>query len=405
MNTSNEITFIEKVDLSSQLAIDNFGLNRWNDLPFTVRTRAGQSFQNKGAVVYNPNINEWQRVEHERINEKIAKIIAVQKSASTDKKKSLAPKSSTLKKANLDEATTDIINFVHHAPDFKPEDLIMSDVKWKYLVRNIMRGLNIMMVGDSGMGKTVAAITAAKSLERPYYIFPMGSSQDPRATLIGNTQFNKEDGTYFAESRFVHAIQEENAVIILDELSRANGEAWNILMPVLDYNQRTLQLDEKPGSPVINVHPTVSFIATANVGFQYTSTRVMDRALKDRFVTIEMDLLSQQEESKLLSYKVPEVSKELIKAISNITSDIRTELKSDAPRISTQISTRVAIEIASLLRDGFTLPEAAEISIYPYYSDEGGAQSERVFIKQLVQKYIVDKNQAETLQPEESMPF
>jgi nitric oxide reductase NorQ protein len=247
------------------------------------------------------------------------------------------------------------------------------------------------------MGKTVAAIAAAKALERPFYIFPMGSTQDPRATLIGNTQFNKENGTYFAESRFVHAIQEENAVIILDELSRANGEAWNILMPVLDPNQRCLQLDEKPGSPVVDVHPTVSFIATANVGFQYTSTRVMDRALKDRFVTIEMDLLNEQQEAKLLEIKVPEVPKTLIRAISNITSDIRTELRSDAPRISTQISTRVAIEIASLLRDGFTLPEAAEIAIYPYYSEEGGAQSERVFIKQLVQKYVVDESQPESL--------
>jgi hypothetical protein len=108
-------------------------------------------------------------------------------------------------------------------------------------------------------------------------------------------------------------------------------------------------------------------------------------------------LLNEQQEAKLLEIKVPEVPKTLIRAISNITSDIRTELRSDAPRISTQISTRVAIEIASLLRDGFTLPEAAEIAIYPYYSEEGGAQSERVFIKQLVQKYVVDESQPESL--------
>jgi midasin (ATPase involved in ribosome maturation) len=163
-------------------------------------------------------------------------------------------------------------------------------------------------------------------------------------------------------------------------------------MPVLDPNQRSLQLDEKPGSPVINVHPTVSFIATANVGFQYTSTRVMDRALKDRFVTIEMDLLNQAEEASLLSMKVPEVPSADIKAITQITSDIRSEMSSETPRISTQISTRVAIEITSLLRDGFTLAEAAEIAIFPYYSEEGGAQSERVYIKQLVQKYIKDES-------------
>lgn len=386
-----EIIVIESVDLSLELALGRDNINHWNKIPVLVRQRAASMVGTKGSIIYNPSVDEWQRVEYDRIDEKISKITSRLAEGSSPQKE--AKTTRKIAKPDLDEATTNVINFVHSAPEFKPESLIMQDVKWKYLIRNILRGQNILMVGDSGMGKTVAAITAAKALERPLYIFPMGSSQDPRATLIGNTQFSKDSGTYFAESRFVQAIQEEGAVIILDELSRANGEAWNILMPVLDPNQRSLQLDEKPGSPVVKVHPSVSFIATANVGFQYTSTRVMDRALKDRFVTIEMDLLNQKEEAQLLKYKMPELDSEQIKSITQITSDIRSEMKSESPRISTQISTRVAIEIASLLRDGFTLPEAAEIAIYPYYPEEGGAQSERVYVKQLVQKYIKDESQ------------
>jgi hypothetical protein len=315
-------------------AIDSNGVNHWDSIPVLVRQRAAEVLGGKGSIVYNPNVGEWQRIEVSKIKEKIEKINL---SLISSDSKPKAPKvTKEVKKADLDEATKDVINFVHTAPEFKPNDLIMADVKWKYLIRNIMRGQNIMMVGDSGMGKTVAAIHAARSLERPLYIIGMGSTQDPRATLIGNTQFNKENGTFFAESRFVNAIQEENAVIILDELSRANGEAWNILMPVLDPNQRCLQLDEKPGSPIVKVHPTVSFIATANIGFQYTSTRVMDRAMRDRFTTIEMDLLNKDQELHLLSLKVPEVSKPNLKAITDITSDIRSELRSDVPRISTQ---------------------------------------------------------------------
>ena len=400
---NKEIIVIENVLEGS--AIDLTGTNYWNDIPVLVRQRALEAMGGKGAIVYNPNVDEWQRVESSKIGDKVEKIKAMM--SNTDSVKS-APKVKEVKKANLDEATKDVINFVHSAPEFKPTDLIMSDVKWKYLVRNIMRGQNIMMVGDSGMGKTVAAMAAANALERPLYIIGMGSTQDPRATLIGNTQFNKTDGTFFAESRFVQAIQEENAVILLDELSRANGEAWNILMPVLDPNQRALQLDEKPGSPIVKVHPSVSFIATANIGFQYTSTRVMDRAMLDRFTTIEMDLLTKEQEALLLNLKVPQVSKEDIKVITNITNDIRSELRSEVPRISTQISTRAAIEIAALLRDGFTIVEAAEIAIYPFYSSEGGAQSERVYVKQLVQKYIKDEAVPENLHngiSYENIPF
>lgn len=399
-----EIIVIKEV--TDRFALDLNGTNYWNSIPLLVKDRAKNKLGKKGSIIYNPIVNEWQRIESHKIDERVAKINTALNMPDIATKKP-AMKAAAAVVANLDEATKDVISFVHSAPQFKPFDLIMPDLKWKYLIRNIMRGQNIMMVGDSGMGKTVAAMHAANALQRPLHIIGMGSTQDPRSTLIGNTQFNKEAGTFFAESRFVQAIQEENAVIILDELSRANGEAWNILMPVLDPNQRCLQLDEKPGSPIVKVHPSVSFIATANIGFQYTSTRVMDRAMMDRFTTIEMELLDKDQELHLLTLKVPEVSKMSLKPITDITSDIRSELRSEVPRISTQISTRSAIEIAALLRDGFTLPEAAEIAIYPFYSEEGGAQSERVYIKQLVQKYIKNESVSSTLNGvlEDSLPF
>ena len=83
--------------------------------------------------------------------------------------------------------------------------------------------------------------------------FNLGATQDPRSTLIGNTHFNKDSGTYFANSTFINAIQTENAVILLDELSRAHPEAWNILMTILDEKQRYLRIDESPDTPVIKV--------------------------------------------------------------------------------------------------------------------------------------------------------
>ena len=44
--------------------------------------------------------------------------------------------------------------------------------------------------------------------------------------------------------------------------------------------------------------------------------------------------------------------------------------------------------MAGLIYDGFSLAEAAEVCIYPFFSDAGGADSERTYMKQLVQKYI-----------------
>ena len=189
---------------------------------------------------------------------------------------------------------------IHESLLSRPEDLKVSDLKWKFLMRSIIRSKNILMTGDAGSGKTQAAL-AAKAIKRDFS-FNLGSTGDPRATLVGNTTFNKEDGTLFAPSAFVTAIKTPNAVILLDEISRAHPDAWNILMSVLDAGQRYIRLDEAPGAPVVHVDPSVCFIATANIGSEYTSTRVIDRALIDRFTIIEMDLLTDIQETELLIF-------------------------------------------------------------------------------------------------------
>lgn len=268
-----------------------------------------------------------------------------------------------------------------------PSDFFINELKWKYLIRNIEKGKNIMMVGASGCGKTDATFRAARYLNREVIYFNLGATQDPRSTLIGNTHYNKDTGTYFSESLFVKAIQKENSVILLDELSRAHPEAWNILMTVLDPIQRYLRLDEKDNSPTIKVAKGVSFIATANIGIEYTSTRLIDRALLDRFSIFEMVPLNESDEYTLLKDKFPQLDEKLLLKLCSIIGDIRKEALSDSPRISTIISTRNTLEIAELLDDGFTLEDSAELLIYPLFPNDS-VDSERVFVKQLIQKHI-----------------
>jgi len=293
------------------------------------------------------------------------------------------------------EGHDEIVDFINNSYSLKPVGLIMSELKWKYLVRSAVRGKNIMMTGQAGCGKTLAAKSIINALDRPEFYFNLGATQDPRSTLIGNVHYNKEKGTYFSESLFVKAIQTPNAIILLDELTRAHPDAWNILMTVLDYGQRYLRLDEADGQATVNVADGVTFVATANIGNEYTATRQLDKALHDRFTVIEVDLLDEAEEFGLLNYMFPTVDSDSLNNVAKITSLTRVEAVSENARIASGVSTRTSVEIAGLLFDGFSLLEAADITIYPQYDAAGGIDSERTFVKQIVQKFISDGTEEE----------
>jgi nitric oxide reductase NorQ protein len=285
-----------------------------------------------------------------------------------------------------------VLELIKNSANIKPNDLEMSDVKWKYLVRSAVRGKNIMMVGPAGCGKTQAAKALPVATGHPFFYFNLGATQDPRATLIGNTHF-KDGQTVFDSSAFVKAIQTENAVILLDELSRAHPEAWNILMTVLDEGQRYLRLDEDVNAPLIKVAPGVSFIATANIGTEYTSTRVLDRALMDRFEIIEVDILSKEQEEILLTKRYGNVlSAKQLHAVSDIAAVTRKEWRSESGKLTTMISTRMTVRLCELLSDGFDLLEATEVAVLPFFDASGGADSERTFVKQIIQKYAAETN-------------
>ena len=57
--------------------------------------------------------------------------------------------------------------------------------------------------------------------------------------------------------------------------------------------------------------------------------------------------------------------------------------------------------MAGLIYDGFTLEEAAVVLIYPQYDNAGGLDSERTFVKQIVQKFCDDGSSNDLFNEEE----
>ena len=127
----------------------------------------------------------------------------------------------------------------------------------------------------------------------------------------------------------------------------------------------------------------------------------MDKALMDRFTIVEMDVLSEEDENSLLNYMFPGVDSTVLGNVAKIASLTRSESNSDTARITSGISTRTTVELCGLLYDGFALEEASEVSIYPQYDATGGVDSERTFVKQIVQKFVNDGSSDDLFNEEE----
>ncbi len=67
-------------------------------------------------------------------------------------------KTQIIEHVEVDADQAVMMNFIHNdSYGLKPESLMVSELKWKYLIRSTMRGKNIMMTGPAGCGKTMAA--------------------------------------------------------------------------------------------------------------------------------------------------------------------------------------------------------------------------------------------------------
>ena len=268
-----------------------------------------------------------------------------------------------------------------------PEEFKFPDAMIYYkMLRNVRRNKWILCTGPSGCGKTSLGKILADIAGKQFFAFNFGDTMNPSAKLLGDTKFDKDTGTWFKESRFVKAIQTENAFILLDEITRdRTGDLQNLLMPVLD-GQAYLALDESDDADMVPVADNVFFYATANVGREYLGANAsIDRAWMDRFTSgmFELDYLPLDKEIELLLHRTPGLIENDARKICEFAQKIR-QLYA-AEELSSAVSTRMTLAAGSFLMDGLNMIDALLQVSLPFYPIQGSDDSERIKVKQAIQ--------------------
>ena len=308
---------------------------------------------------------------------------------------------------DMAEAMNEMGEYISHIPEEEPEPIIDDSIigklkssvdipeEFKFtdnmtfytMLRNIFRGKNILVTGPSGCGKSSLGKILASITNKPFYSFNFGDTMNPAAKILGDTKFDKDEGTWFKPSRFVSAITDNSgAFIMLDEITRdRTGDLANILMPVLD-GQKTLALDESEDADTVSLDKGAFFYATANIGREYLGcAHDLDRAWKDRFCggLYELDYLPQKKEQELIQVRVPKIDEDNARRITEFARKIRGLYSEE--ELNVAVSTRMCLTTAELVVDGMKLIDALKHTVLPFYPVQGGDDTERVKVLQAIQ--------------------
>ena len=165
-------------------------------------------------------------------------------------------------------------------PDRPEVEMSRQHERFPLLLQTLAVGLNVLLVGPAGTGKTTAARKAAEALGLTFSCLSVGP-QTSKSDLLG---FVDAGGTY-RESLFVAAYR-DGGVFLLDEIDAGNAGVLTVLNAAL--------AGDVMATPVGMVARSPRFLTVAGANTygqgasrQYVGRNQLDAATLDRFAVLD----------------------------------------------------------------------------------------------------------------------
>jgi len=247
---------------------------------------------------------------------------------------------------------------------FRLEGIWLDPIVSKRLQILLESGLNVLLDGPQGCGKTVIAKAIAKALGMHFVFFNCSAvveATDFLATVQVRASATGAPVTDFVKTELLRGIEaaianpRERTLVFLDELNRCHEGARNVLMPALD---STRKVYNPVDNAFLSIPSNVQFIAAVNRGTEFSGTFGIDAAQLDRFAPVQMTYPPPVEEVKLLTSRHPELATSLIELVVGIADKVR-----QSPELSAGLSVRATDEVCIIMKH--PLADSVERELLP----------------------------------------
>lgn len=248
---------------------------------------------------------------------------------------------------------------------------------------------NVIIVGPQGCGKSELAKWFAATKKRPMLTLNCAMVRETKDWM--GWRSIDEGRLIWEKSGFVRACEKGGVIVLLDEFNRLHASLHNSIYPLLD-DRRESYIEEL--SETIKVGPKTIFFSTVNIGLSHTGTFIMDSSMEDRWgIRIDVSFLSAAKEREVIMNKTG-LDEDLAGRLTRLAADVRKRTTGIGASFSRAISTRQLLRAAELMKRmksaRMKVTGALDYTITPFYSTEGGKESEQAQLLQLVQGIFGD---------------